>query len=94
MIVFENVFVQDDVQETFLRASRLDQFQPLLAFIGYDIDQSLVAFTLREVQPSSRCRASAVRTPETVDAVIHKVREDFPISTEAELVIAGGINVC
>lgn len=38
MIVLDNVLVQDDVQETFLRASRLDQFQPFLAFISYDID--------------------------------------------------------
>ncbi len=56
MIVFDNVLVQDDVQETFLRTSRLDQLQPFLAFIGYDIDQRLVAFTFRKVQPCSRLR--------------------------------------
>ena len=33
-------------------------------------------------------------TPETVDAVVHKVCEDLPISAEAELVISGCINVC
>lgn len=60
MIVFDNVLVQDDVQETFLRTSRLDQLQPFLAFIGYDIDQRLVAFTFRKVQPCSRFRTPSV----------------------------------
>ena len=38
--------------------------------------------------------ASVVRTSETIDAVVHKVCEDLPISAEAELVISGCINVC
>lgn len=71
MIVFDNVLVQDDVQETFLRTSRLDQLQPFLAFIGYDIDQRLVAFTFRKVQPCSRFRTPSVasRTGTVEDSV-------------------------